>query len=117
MLVSDDHTSVTISGSGAIPGAYVFIINDDVGEGRITLAGRRGDYSMVIPLDLRFHDQNWCVIWQRFGKDDSWAESFQAPSRYGPGSVGWEAGSPDAGAESGADAGVDASTEDGMAAD
>src|SRR3954468_22226512 len=72
MFVSADHASVTISGSGAIPGAYVFIFNDDVGDGRIAVASPRGAFSMVLPLDLRVHDQNWCVIWQRYGKEDSW---------------------------------------------
>src|SRR4051794_5712615 len=97
MSVSADHASLTISGSGAIPGAYVFIVNDDLGEGRITSAGRRGDYRMVLPLDLSLHDQNWFTIWQRYGIEDSSSDSFPGPLPYGPGSVGWEGGAPDAG--------------------
>jgi hypothetical protein len=91
-LVSDDRTSVTMEGTGAIPGALVFILNEDVGRGQFAVAGLRGDYHLTLPLDLSLHDQNWFMIWQHSGSRDSETHSFRAPPRYGPGSVGWSGG-------------------------
>jgi len=87
LLVSDDRTSITMDGSGAIPGALVFILNEDVGHGEFTVAGVRGDYHLTVPLDLSRYDRNLFLIWQHSGSRDSETHEFYAPPRYGPGSL------------------------------
>jgi len=105
-VVSDDHTSIAMDGTGAVPGALVFVFNEDVGKGQIVVAGALGDYHVSAPLDLSRYDQNWFLIWQHYSGADSEIQPFAAPPRYGPGSLGWMTPGSEAGAPS--DAGADA---------
>jgi hypothetical protein len=80
-LVSADQMSITFEGTGAIPGALVLIVNDDVRRGGVDTAGSLGEYKVTVPLDLSLHDQNRFLMWQTYGRDVSEVREFYRPSR------------------------------------
>jgi hypothetical protein len=66
-----DGTCVTVDGTGALPGAQVFVFNTDLGEGVITTGTWNRRYHAVVPVDFTRFSRNTLEIWQREGIEDS----------------------------------------------
>jgi hypothetical protein len=69
--LSADGRSVTLDGSGVFPGAQIFVLNTDLGEGVITTGTSSGRYHAVVPVDFSRFSRNTLEIWQHMGVDDS----------------------------------------------